>query len=225
MDNSVIQWDPSKDNSQQTPDKVADLEAKHERLKQQYEWSTKEAISQKERAETIFQQNIQIYADLVEKDNSILETIYSKDPKLAEEVAKQFWVTYKDAIAKVKGTPAELSKPTLNKDELFEEFTAKQQAKESDKVVQSYLEKLPEETQAQVKEEYEDLTKGKTMTPEKAKKTLDMITSYYSKDKKSNLDQAIAKNVWWPLSYSWWKKKEWVSTEAKAYAKLMWINL
>jgi hypothetical protein len=83
---TIIIETPEKDNSQKdelTPEK-------YERVKQQLQGSTKEAKRLAEEKSTIESQNIEIATDLVERDNAYLEILHSKNPALAEKVAKQF---------------------------------------------------------------------------------------------------------------------------------------
>ena len=217
---------PEKENSAT----LEELQAKHKRLAEQYEWSTAEAKKQSERASALEDKNINIATDMVERDNSYLKKLHESDPDLAEKVAKKFGKTYREALEAIEWADLEMKKPEIDKEsfkrEILEEAETKAMEKQVKEFVKEFINKLPESKQKSIKEEYEDLSEWKKMTINKAKKYLEMTSFFSDKDTidKDTLDAFVA----WSVSTSLWqatKKQWWISSEAKALWKSLWFNL
>lgn len=159
-----------------------------ERWKQQLEWSKKEA-------EKYRQYVIDIeYQKASENANNLLE-LNTKDPKLANEVAKKFWYDSVETIKK------ELEKSNTNNndftEEKFEELYQKRRAKEEHeqaiKKAENVISQLDEDLKNKAKTYFEKITRWQTLDTETALEFAEMATLYVSKDKlkKDKFDDTI----------------------------------
>lgn len=122
---------------------------------------------------------------LAEQDAWNLLELHEKDPKLAERVAQHF-----------KYPSFEAAKSTFVKwnsveKKVDDDFDTRYQAKRAEERHQEALEqantfidkaKLPPELAEQAKEYFDDITKGRQLTPSEALKFADIATTYVQKD-------------------------------------------
>lgn len=97
----------------------------------------------KAEAERLLAIVVETAVEKVEADNDYFLELYQKDPSIAEKVAKQFGVTAKEAIDKIKASKGEkppMEKQQLDKEQLFREWEALQEEKQAKKAAVKHFE-------------------------------------------------------------------------------------
>lgn len=171
------------DNSQKGADELD--EVTKERYKQQMAWAKAEVAKTREEAQQARQLAIDIAVSAAKVDGNTLLDLYEKDPKLAEEVAKDwFWLTIEQVREEMWVTKKWVTKDVdLDLEEKFEKWykerTAKETHESSLKKVESEFDKLPnDEMKQKAREKFTKLSEGRTLTPELAKEFAEMATLY-----------------------------------------------
>ncbi len=86
---------------------------------------------------------IETAVEKVEADNDYFLELFQKDPTIAEKVAKQFGVTAKEAIEKIKASKGEskpMEKAPIDKEQLFKEWEALQEQKQAKQAAVKHFE-------------------------------------------------------------------------------------
>jgi len=208
------------DNPQTETEDVSQDSDKIERYKQQISWSKAE----NERMQNLL---LDTYKNLAEKDATVLDDLHSKDPKLANRVAKEFWYDDYNDLYKTMNKSEE-QKSWLSEDDLEDWYTkrrAKEQHSEALLEAKNIISKLPEEVKEKAQEYFDDITEWKTLTIKKAKDFAEMATLYVNKDKikdeKYSTAMVDAMTTWV------WKSKaqtDKVSKDTKDLADAMWFG-
>lgn len=186
---TTLDPEEDKDNSQnddeqeeEVPEKVEEevkvLSPKEKRHKEQETWS---------KAEVTRLRNLAIEAEvkLAKVDANNLIELSTRDPKLADEVARRFdYDDMKDAKEKITWVKVEYEKPTE------EDLDAYYQSRKSKEEHESWLleaklllEKLPTELQEEAINEFNELIEGRTLSKEKMLKFANMVTLSLNKGK------------------------------------------
>ena len=215
---SQIENNPQDNGENDTTEEVYTAEQRRRHL-EQLEGSKKEA----EKKEALL---VDTYKDLAQKDAGVLNDLYSKDPKLADKVAKEFWYdSYKELNKNLNPTESKgLSEDDL--EDWYQKRRGKDQHAEALQEAQASLSKLPEDLREEAQEYFNDIIEGKTLTREKATKFANMATLYVSKDKikdeKYTNALADAMSTWvWRSKVA---KKDDVSSETLDFAKNLWFG-
>jgi len=115
-----------------------------------------------------------------EKDVNAFLEVHSKDPKLANDVAKALWYTNADEVL------TEINKPTAKKEDDFETRYAQKRAEEKHseaiKKADKILAKLPDELKEEAQKRFDKVTKGQLLDEETAIEFAEMATLYVNKD-------------------------------------------
>ena len=180
-------WDNLEVKKQEAPDTQdnpqisEDFSEKEKRYKEQLAWSKSEAERLRQ---LIVEAEVQKAS---QNANSLLE-LHSKDPKLANEVAKEFWYESFDDAKKQITTEDESkqSNKWLTEDE-FEKWYQQRKSKEEHekalKKAENLIAKLDEQKQEKAKAFFDKIAGGKTLDEETAIEFAEMATLYVNKDK------------------------------------------
>ncbi len=202
-----------KDNSQKAPDDVSpEVKLRHE---QQMEGSKKE---------------VQKYHDLAidsevkraEMDSNSIIELHSKDPKLANEVAKKFWYTdFEDAKSSIEEKSEDISQQT--EEEKFNEWYKKARVKEESSNAYSEADKifskLDESKKLEAEKNYKMMTDGRNLTVDQATEMAKMATLYASKDEIKN--EKFTEGLIWLGSNGLWISQS-VKPESNPENKKFW---
>lgn len=133
------------------------------------------------------------------------EMLAEINPEIGREVAKMLYAEglattddYDSLVSTVK--PKETTKE-VDVDKIVEEKLRKREeerlARETESLVESWLAKIPEGKRDAMKEDYEDLSDGRTLKPEKAKKLIEKIEASYKKEEleEERRDGALARTA------------------------------
>lgn len=213
------------DNSHTEDDNEESQQASWEankRHKEQMEWSRKEV----ERLRSIAIENA---VESAKYNANSLISLHSKDPKLANEVAKKFWFEdYKEAEKEIKKMSWDsLSKKEDDEDEDFDTKYAKRRSQERHedamKKAEKAINKLDEEYQEKAKMHLEKITKGQQLDTESIEEYIDMVTLYVTKDKVDGKKIEKAKESFHSTTVS--KSSKWSSNDDEweyiAWGKLL----
>ena len=127
-----------------------------------------------------------------EKDASAFLEAHSKDPKLANEVAKKLGYSNADEVL------AQLNQKPAKVEDDFETKYAQKRAEEKheEAIVKAgkILAKIPEELREEAQAYFDDMTEGKRLDEDKAIKFAEMATLYVNKDnlRAGLLDDSLA---------------------------------
>ena len=123
---------------------------------------------------------VDVYASQSEKDASAFLEVHSKDPKLANEVAKKLGYSNADEVL------AQINKKPAKAEDDFETKYAQKRSEEKHEEAitkaQKILGKLPEELREEAQAYFADITEGKKLDEDKAIKFAEMATLYVNKD-------------------------------------------
>ena len=168
---------PVKDNPQD------DFTEKEKRYKEQIAWSKSEA-------ERLRQMVIEVEVQKASQNADSLLELHSKDPKMANEVAKEFWYAdFEDAKQKISGDESEISNKWLTEDDFERMYQKRKQKEEHEKAIkkaEKFIAKLDEEKQEKAKAYFDKISDWKTLDEETALEFAEMATLYVNKDKLKN---------------------------------------
>lgn len=114
-----------------------------------------------------------------EKDASAFLETYSKDPKLANEVAKKLGYSNADEVL------AQINQPAKVEDDFETKYAQKRSEEKHEEAIakaQKILGKLPDELIEEAQAYFDDITEGKRLDEDKAIKFAEMATLYVNKE-------------------------------------------
>lgn len=115
-----------------------------------------------------------------EKDASAFLETHSKDPKLANEVAKKLGYSNADEVlAQINNEPAKVQ------DDFEAKYAQKRSEEKHEEAIikaQKILGKLPDELREEAQTYFDDITEGKRLDEDKALKFAEMATLYVNKE-------------------------------------------
>ena len=115
-----------------------------------------------------------------EKDASAFLETHSKDPKLANEVAKKLGYSNADEVlAQINNEPAKVQ------DDFEAKYAQKRSEEKHEEAIikaQKILAKLPDELKEEAQTYFDDITEGKRLDEDKALKFAEMATLYVNKE-------------------------------------------
>lgn len=115
-----------------------------------------------------------------EKDASAFLETHSKDPKLANEVAKKLGYSNADEVlAQINNNPAKVE------DDFEAKYAQKRSEEKHEEAIikaQKILAKLPDELKEEAQTYFDDITEGKRLDEDKALKFAEMATLYVNKE-------------------------------------------
>lgn len=115
-----------------------------------------------------------------EKDASAFLETYSKDPKLANEVAKKLGYSNADEVlAQINHKPAKVEDDFETK---YAQKRSEEKHEEAIAKAQKILGKLPDELIEEAQAYFDDITEGKRLDEDKAIKFAEMATLYVNKE-------------------------------------------
>lgn len=115
-----------------------------------------------------------------EKDASAFIETYSKDPKLANEVAKKLGYSNADEVlAQINHKPAKVEDDFETK---YAQKRSEEKHEEAIAKAQKILGKLPDELIEEAQAYFDDITEGKRLDEDKAIKFAEMATLYVNKE-------------------------------------------
>jgi vacuolar-type H+-ATPase subunit H len=127
-----------------------------------------------------------------EKDASAFLEVHSKDPKLANEVAKKLGYSSADEVLNQIN-----KKPEKAEDDFETKYAQKRSEEKHEEAItkaQKILGKLPEDLREEAQAYFDDITEGKRLDEDKAQKFAEMATLYVNKDnlRAGLLDDSLA---------------------------------
>lgn len=123
---------------------------------------------------------IESVAKASEKDASVFLETYSKDPKLANKVAKALWYSNADEIlSQINWTP---KKEEDDFETRYSQKRAEEKHAEAIKKAEKVLNKLPEELKEEAQKRFDKISKGQLLDEETALEFAEMATLYVNKD-------------------------------------------
>jgi len=147
-----------------------------------------------------------------EKDAKVFLETHSKDPKLANEVAKKLGYSNADEVL------AEINKKPAKVEDDFETKYAQKRAEEKheEAIVKAgkILAKIPEELREEAKAYFDEITEGKKLDEDKAIKFAEMATLYVNKD---NLRAGLLDDSLAMLGSTWAGKSKKVTEKEPQY--------
>jgi len=178
LDSSKQQEAPNKDNPQElTPEQL-------KRYKEQIEWSKQEWKRLREMI-------INMWVQEATKDASSLLELHKQDPKIAEEVAKQFgYSDYKEAentILSMESSNDSTPQKQESEEDKFKRWYSEMKKTEEHQTsleeANKIFSSLPEEQQEKARKYFDMISEWKTLTKDKATEFAKMATLYVNKDK------------------------------------------
>jgi tetratricopeptide (TPR) repeat protein len=134
---------------------------------------------------------VDAYAKQSEKDASAFLEVHSKDPKLANEVAKKLGYSNANEVLAEINSPAKVEDDFETK---YSQKRAQEKHEEAIKKAEKILSKLPEELKEEAQKRFDRVTKGQMLDEETAIEFAEMATLYVNKDniKAWLLDESLA---------------------------------
>ena len=158
---------------------------KAKRYKEQYSWYKAEVDRLKALAKEVTKAAVD--------SNSLLE-LHKKDPKLANEVAKEFWYSdFNDAETNITGKIAdkeEITTPAFTEDDFEKMYQKRKEKEEHEKAIKKaskLILKLDESLQEKAQSYFDKISNWKMLDEDTALEFAEMATLYVNKDNiKSN---------------------------------------
>jgi hypothetical protein len=122
---------------------------------------------------------VDAYAKQSEKDASAFLEVHSKDPKLANEVAKKLGYSNANEVLAEINSPAKVEDDFETK---YSQKRAQEKHEEAIKKAEKILSKLPEELKEEAQKRFDRVTKGQMLDEETAIEFAEMATLYVNKD-------------------------------------------
>ncbi len=145
-----------------------------------------------------------------QKDANAFLEVHSKDPRLANDVAKALWYEDANEVLASITTPA--------KEDDFETRYAQKRAEEKHseaiKKAEKILAKLPDELKEEAQKRFDKITKGQTLDEESAIEFAEMATLYVNKD---NLRADVLNDSLAMLGSTWVGKSKKVTEKEPQY--------
>lgn len=187
LDNLEV-WENETTDTVGTPDEdnshTEEEASKIARYKEQIKGSKEEAMRLREVA-------IKQWVKAAEKDARSLLDLYDVDPKLADDVAKEFWYDdYEDAKSYIekKFSNSDDSRSSWDLEANFERLYQERKAKETDAEARARAEKIfakeikDEALRDKAKSQFKRMAGSKKLTIEEAEEFAEMATLYANKD-------------------------------------------
>ena len=147
-----------------------------------------------------------------EKDAQAFLEAHSKDPKLANEVAKKLGYSNADEVF------AQINNQPVKVEDDFEKKYAQKRAEEKheEAIVKAWkiLDKIPEALREEAQAYFDDITEGRKLDEDKAIKFAEMATLYVNKD---NLRAGLLDDSLAMLGSTWWGKSKKVTEKEPQY--------
>lgn len=106
------------------------------------------------------------------EDNSYLVQLASTNRKMAENVAKEFWLTLDEALAQIKWETGDKPDKWVTKEELKQQMQEIRDQEEWEKVLSKFIadKHISGEFLEDFQQEFDDYMEGKKMTPQRVEK-------------------------------------------------------
>ena len=164
----------------QTPDELSE---KERRYKEQLAWSKSEA-------ERLRKMVIEAEVQKASQNADSLLELHSKDPKLANEVAKEFgYSSFDDAKQKISADESQESNKWLTEDDFEIMYQSRKQKEEHEKAlkkVEKVIAKLDDEKKEKAQAYFDKISDWKLLDEETSLEFAEMATLYVNKDKIKN---------------------------------------
>lgn len=188
----LAEWETNETPEKDDSHKAEDNDAKIARYKEQMKWDKADALKYRQMA-------LDAEVAKAKKDGNSLTDLHNKDPKLASEVAKEFWFdSYDEAINAYKEqTKWDSSEVSMKENTAWDDYISK---KDLDKIIEERENKKLHEVATKKAEKiigkitdddlrekaqanFDKITKGRILTLDEAEEFAEMATLYVSKDK------------------------------------------
>lgn len=158
---------------------------------------------------------IDMYSTQSTKDQSVFLELHSKDPKLADKVAKNLWYSSADEVL------SSIKKPEVNQwfteadiERIVSEREAKKEHQRAITKAEKILEKLPDDLKEEAQAKFDRISTGQLLDEETAIEFAHMATLYVNRD---NFKAWILNDSLAMLGSTWvWKSKK-VTIEEPQY--------